>query len=124
MDGLGKGVDAGTAPVARIREALWVTRSDVEFLNSLHPRGGVDFPHMGEFIGDRWRLEEAFKVGFLAVSDLWYAKVPDAMDRLHPCGCKSFGVRRIRAVGSLSIPKKRVTRWHANCHTSHRDDLP
>lgn len=98
MDGLGKGADAGTAPVARIREALWVTRSDVEFLNSLHPRGGVDFPHMGEFIGDHRDLEEAFKVGFRAVKDRWEAKMPEAIGQLNKYELKVYWAIKSRTL--------------------------
>lgn len=82
MDGVGKEEGAATSPVDPAHKSRWVTRPDVEFLNALCPRSGVEFPQMDEFIGDHQQLEEACKAGFLAVSDLWYAKIPDAVDRL------------------------------------------
>lgn len=82
MDRVYQGASAVSASAEPSRRAAWLTRPDVEFLNSLCPRSGTEFPQMDKFIGDHSRLAEACKVGFLAVSDLWYAKIPDAVDCL------------------------------------------
>jgi hypothetical protein len=37
---------------------------------------------MDEFIGDRLKLEEACRVGFLAVQDHWHATIPVVLDKL------------------------------------------
>lgn len=72
---------ADQSPI-RSRKSAWVTRPDVEFLNSLCPSGGAEFPEMDGFIGDRWKLQEAFRVGFHAVKDNRHATIPTALDNL------------------------------------------
>jgi hypothetical protein len=98
MDGVGTGAGAATAPTGVVHKSPWITRPDVEFLNSLHPRGGVDFPHMGEFIGDHRELEEAFKVGFRAVKDRWEAKMPEAIAQLNKYELKVYWAIKSRTL--------------------------
>ncbi|WID98147.1 hypothetical protein QO058_07865 [Bosea vestrisii] len=98
MNGVGKGAGAAAAPADPVRKAPWVTRPDVEFLNSLHPRGGVEFPQMDEFIGDHRELQDAFKIGFRAVKDRWEAKMPEAIRDLSKYELKVYWAIKSRTL--------------------------
>lgn len=106
MDRVGYGVGAAAACGESRRKSAWITRPDVEFLNSLHPRGGIEFPALDGFIGDRHQLEEAFKIGFRAVKDRWEAKMLKSISQLNQSELKIYWAIKSRTLDFGKIFEK------------------
>lgn len=70
---------------SRVRHAPagWRTRSDVEFLNALHPRGGRAFPEIAG-VSSSAQLQDVCLAGFRAVVDQWEATLFQSPKELSP----------------------------------------